>query len=188
MLLLKSILLAIFLVIFLQCNAFEHETKTNQKYSPQGSDESDKNDHLSDKLNRDKIILGDYHNRDSKKNSSVNSGDFYMPPVGAGELEYDDVTETSENYDETTSNYVNDLPQPLECILAQSQFYLSWWVHENGSLRVPGNVRLNTSGILDLSLYFTSEDAIYNHVLSFTSNNPGDVSVLFFLLSSIIIH
>lgn len=174
--LLKCILLAIFLVINLQCNAYKYEAKSNEKKSsPKLGDDSDKNDHLSDKLNRDKIILGDYYKRDDKRNSSSNSGDSYMPPIGAGEIEYDDVTETRD--------YENDFDRSLDCILAKSQFYLSWWVHENGSLRIPGNIRLNMSGILDLSLYFASESAIFNHTFSFITNNPGDVSVLLFIKS-----
>ncbi|KAG5678635.1 hypothetical protein PVAND_008291 [Polypedilum vanderplanki] len=62
-----------------------------------------------------------------------------------------------------------------ECILARSEFYLSWWVHENGSLRLPSFNRLNTSGILDLSLQFDSETTLFNHVLNFTSDNPHEV-------------
>lgn len=165
--LLKCILWAIFLVIILHCLTYIHGAKIDDKKSSLKSDDSDKNDHLNDKLNRDKINHGDYHIRD-EKNNNQNTGDSYMPPVEIGEIEFD----------ETTTKYEFGSGQPLECILAQSQFYLSWWVHENGSLRIPANVRLNTSGILDLSLYFSTEDQIFNHVLSFTSNNPGDVSAL----------
>lgn len=175
---LSCILWAIFLVIILQCNAFRHGTKTDDKNSSLLSDDSDKSDHLRDKLERDKNFRGDYHVRDEKKNLNGGSGDSYMPPIGIGEFE--DIETTSE-YDDTTSDYDDESDQDSVCILAQSQFYLSWWVHENGSLRIPSNVRLNTSGIMDLSIYFSSEEMIFNHVLSFTSNNPEDVSTCFCL-------
>lgn len=169
MLLLKCILLATFLVIILQCDAYSHDAKSNQKKTPLsgGNDESKINDK-------------NYHNRDDKP---TNSGDSFLPPVGA--IEIDDVTETTEfYYDETTSDYEAERDQSLDCILAQSQFYLSWWVNEDGSLRMSGpRFNSTTNGILDLSLYFSSEDAIYNHVLSFTTTNPGDVSFLIFSLN-----
>lgn len=180
MMLFKCILVAIFLVIILQCNAYKNYTKLNHRSTQailrNENDDSDEK-HFNDKLNSDKILLSDYNNRDDKKNLNQNSGDSYMPPIGAGEIEFDDVTEIN---DEDITPYYDDNNDEIstnDCILAQSQFYLSWWVHENGSLRIPTNVRLNQSGILDLSLYFTSESAIYNKVLSFTTTNPGDVSV-----------
>lgn len=74
----------------------------------------------------------------------------------------------------------SDEAQP-ECILARSEFYLSWWVHDNGSLRMPAVNRLNSSGILDLALQFDSENSIFSHVLSFTSENPNEVNKNLFL-------
>jgi hypothetical protein len=65
------------------------------------------------------------------------------------------------------------------CILARSEFYLSWWVNEDGTLRIPSFNRLNSSGILDLSLQFSSESALYDHVINFRSENPSDVNNFF---------
>lgn len=81
-------------------------------------------------------------------------------------------------FDDYGSSFsVNDSSSDsVECILARSEFYLSWWVFDNGSLRLPSFNRLNTSGILDLSLQFSSEDQILTHILSFTSDNPSDVN------------
>lgn len=83
-----------------------------------------------------------------------------------------------EEEEDPSTEYEYDFPTN-ECILARSEFYLSWWVHENGSLRIPTGSRLNSSGIMDLSLHFTSEYSIYTHVLSFTSENPSEVRTIF---------
>ncbi|CAG9799599.1 unnamed protein product [Chironomus riparius] len=62
-----------------------------------------------------------------------------------------------------------------QCILERSDFYLSWWVYENGSLRLPTVNRTAMSGFLDLSLQLATESMLYEFVLSFTSQNPSEV-------------
>jgi hypothetical protein len=81
----------------------------------------------------------------------------------------------SNNDYDSSYKYKTDDNELNECILARSEFYLNWWVHDNGSLRLPSFNRLNTSGILDLSLKFETEDALLTHVLTFTTENPADV-------------
>lgn len=67
-------------------------------------------------------------------------------------------------------------PEKPECILEKSEFYLSWWINEDGSLRVSGSNRLgNSQGFIDFSLQFRTEDLIFNHVAEMTTNNPSDV-------------
>ena len=63
-----------------------------------------------------------------------------------------------------------------QCILERSDFYLSWWVYENGSLRLPTVNRTAMSGFLDLSLQLATESMLYEFVLSFTSQNPSEVN------------
>jgi hypothetical protein len=63
-----------------------------------------------------------------------------------------------------------------QCILERSDFYLSWWVYENGSLRLPSVNRTTMSGFLDLSLQLATETMLYEFVLSFTSQNPSEVN------------
>lgn len=63
-----------------------------------------------------------------------------------------------------------------QCILERSDFYLSWWVYENGSLRLPSVNRTAMSGFLDLSLQLATESMLYEFVLSFTSQNPSEVN------------
>lgn len=63
-----------------------------------------------------------------------------------------------------------------ECILERSEFYLSWWVYENGTLRLPTLNRTAMSGFLDLSLQLATESMLYDFVLTFTSENPNEVS------------
>lgn len=70
---------------------------------------------------------------------------------------------------------VQELP---ECILSRSEFYLSWWVNEDGSLRLPASNRSGTSsGFVDLSLKLMSNASIFRHVAGLTSDNPNDVIV-----------
>lgn len=62
-----------------------------------------------------------------------------------------------------------------DCILSRSEFYLSWWVNEDGSLRLPASRNGSSPGFADLSLKFQSEDAIFKHVSEMTSGNVHDV-------------
>lgn len=65
------------------------------------------------------------------------------------------------------------------CILSRSEFYLSWWVDENGALKLPTVNRDGKSpGFADLSLNFHTQDAIFRHVSHMTTENPSDVIVV----------
>lgn len=75
------------------------------------------------------------------------------------------------NYYSLESSETNE-----QCILERSDFYLSWWVYENGSLRLPSVNRTAMSGFLDLSLQLATESMLYEFVLSFTSQNPSEVN------------
>lgn len=74
---------------------------------------------------------------------------------------------------EFTAASATELPA---CILSRSEFYLSWWVDENGALKLPATNRDGKlPGFADLSLNFHSQDAIFRHVSHMTSENPSDV-------------
>lgn len=65
------------------------------------------------------------------------------------------------------------------CILSRSELYLSWWVNEDGSLRLPSSNREgNSAGFVDLSLKFLSEDAIFRQISEMTVDNPQDVIIV----------
>lgn len=66
-------------------------------------------------------------------------------------------------------------PALPDCILSRSEFYLSWWVNEDGSLRMPASRPSGSAGFADLSMKFKSEDTIFKHVLSMQTTNPKDV-------------
>lgn len=65
-----------------------------------------------------------------------------------------------------------------ECILSRSEFYLSWWVNEDGSLKLSASNRGSTSaGFIDLSFNVQAHNATINHVLQMSTENPSDVIV-----------
>lgn len=66
----------------------------------------------------------------------------------------------------------SDLP---ECILSRSEFYLSWWVNDDGTLKLAANRPPGSPGFADLSVKFESEDTIFSHVASMQASNPNDV-------------
>lgn len=67
-----------------------------------------------------------------------------------------------------------------ECILSKSEFYLSWWVHENGSLKISQGNRFNGVGFVDLSLEIHTEESIYSYVLSMQTQNASEVGQVTF--------
>lgn len=68
------------------------------------------------------------------------------------------------------------LPEVHECILSRSEFYLSWWVNEDGKLKLPPSNRGGSSpGFADLSLKFGNSGEIFKHVSELTTSNPNDV-------------
>jgi hypothetical protein len=164
---LKWLILILILIINLQTYAYKNVVKTLAAI--------DDSDDQRRELENKKFNLSISDKRDEKidnNRKSVTEGSTVGFTVG---IEIED-TEEYETETDPNDDYYEEEFNTRECILARSEFYLSWWVHENGSLRLPTSVRLNGSGILDLSLHFTTEDAIYTHVLSFTTDNPSDVS------------
>lgn len=77
-----------------------------------------------------------------------------------------------DDYDILPASSDDELP---ECILSRSEFYLSWWVHENGTLKIAPSYRLNGGGFIDLSLEIHSQESIYSYVLSLRSLNASEV-------------
>lgn len=68
-----------------------------------------------------------------------------------------------------------------ECILSRSEFYLSWWVNDDGSLKLPSSNRDGKSpGFADLSLKFQSDEAIFRHISEMRTENPNDVIMVNF--------
>lgn len=74
----------------------------------------------------------------------------------------------------------DDMTVLPECILSRSEFYLSWWVNEDGTLKVPPTNRTGSAGFADLSLTFHSEDMMIKHVAQMTTDNPSDVIAMKF--------
>lgn len=87
----------------------------------------------------------------------------------------------SDDYDYELMFPANDGVTSLpECILSRSEFYLSWWVNEDGTLKVPPTNRTGSAGFADLSLTFHSEDMMIKHVAQMTTDNPSDVIAMKF--------
>lgn len=83
--------------------------------------------------------------------------------------------EISDNHDIDYGTVLT--PELPECILSRSEFYLSWWVNEDGTLKLPSpNREGNSPGFADLSFKFDSNGSVFKHVSEMTSNNPSDVS------------
>jgi hypothetical protein len=168
---LKWLLLTLFLIINLQIYAHKNVIKTLAAID---------SDDQRRVFENNKFNLSASDKRDEKTDNNLRSTteDSTIGFTIGIEIEETEDAQTDENEIVTDPNdyYYEEEFTTSECILARSEFYLSWWVHENGSLRLPPSVRLNGSGILDLSLHFTTENAIYTHVLSFTTDNPSDVS------------
>lgn len=96
-------------------------------------------------------------------------------PPSARHKRYSD--SDNDYYDYGISAASNDPEDQPECILSRSEFYLAWWVYENGSLKLPASNRSgNSAGFADLSVKFNSEDAIIKQVLNMKTDNPNDVS------------
>lgn len=70
-------------------------------------------------------------------------------------------------------------PELPDCILSRSEFYLSWWVNEDGSLRLPASNRPgSSSGFVDLSFKLNNTSStIFTHVSDLKTDNPNDVIV-----------
>lgn len=181
--------LSLFLILNVQIYAYKNASQIRSTKIPQddnfSSNESDRSSEISNKkfnhttdkneiLDNFEKIKEQFYNFTPIVDVDVTED---PNPFGGEEFPPDEEEEEEENAAFTA-----------ECILARSEFYLSWWVNENGSLRVPTIARLNGSGIMDLSLNFTSEDSIYTKVFSFTTSNPSEVSpkkMQFFFIANI---
>lgn len=115
--------------------------------------------------------LSDLSVHDSARSDTLLTDNFYY-----GNIEDKGESEKTSFQDDVYLKYrVESDDGNVECILERSEFYLSWWVHENGSLRLPSINRTNVSGFLDLSIQYATESSIFNQVLSFTSQHPKEV-------------
>lgn len=76
-----------------------------------------------------------------------------------------------------------NLDSDIDCVLEDSEFYLSWWVHEDGSLKVSElNETDRQSGFIDLSFEYGTDETIYlQKILRMGSNNASDVIIFFSL-------
>ena len=179
---LMGLTLSLILIINVQIYAYKNAAQIRTPKIPQDDfsrNESDRNEISNKKYNHtDKNETLDNFEKIKEQFYNVTTNvDVEVTedpnPFGGEEIPPED-EEEEENYDDSFTS---------ECILARSEFYLSWWVNENGSLRVPTISRLNGSGIMDLSLNFTSEDSIYTKVFSFTTSNPSEVCPSIFYLA-----
>lgn len=162
--------LSLILIINLQIYAYKNASQINTTKIPRGDFHSSESDHSE-------ISNKKFNRTDNRHNEKLDSVEKIR------ERFYDSTSTVNEEFTDNPNPFggeefpdeQTDLSLSSECILARSEFYLSWWVNENGSLRIPTISRLNGSGIVDLSLNFSSEDTIYTKVLSFTTSNPGEV-------------
>lgn len=166
----KWLLIALTLIINLQIYAYKYASGLTITKSPLTIDKEGESDNKKNEILYKKRNFTD-NDRDGKFNYTL------IIPTTQPPIDLSSPTVESDRYP-----YGHGGESELdssECILARSEFYLSWWVHENGSLRVQPPERLDGSGFMDLSLNFSSEDSIYTHVLSFTTNNPKEVKMQF---------
>lgn len=125
------------------------------------------------------VISGEYVTFNDKSSSLDNNGSDKSQefPSSERQIKNLDTPYRSGDYDDYEGVFPaigeSELP---ECILSRSEFYLSWWVNEDGTLRLPASNRPPGSpGFADLSVKFQSEDSIFQHVASMQTNNPNDV-------------
>lgn len=79
------------------------------------------------------------------------------------------------NYDNDSEAGSSTQELPL-CILSRSEFYLAWWVNEDGSLKLPpSNRNGSTMGFVDLSFKYQSETSMFEHITQLATDNPEDV-------------
>lgn len=111
-------------------------------------------------------------NDSRREDKSQNKREF--PPSARHKRNFDTAYHVNDyDYDGIVPASEPELP---ECILSRSEFYLSWWVYENGTLRMPSSNRPgNTVGFVDLSILILSEDAMFRHVSELSTNNTNDV-------------
>lgn len=112
---------------------------------------------ISEKQERATFVINDDDDNDSNSHKEFPSSEIYL----------DD-----DDYYISPAAGDDELP---ECILSRSEFYLSWWVHENGSLKISPSYRLDGVGFIDLSLEIHTEESIYNYVLSMRTMNASEV-------------
>lgn len=181
----KWFILSLILIVNLQIYAYKYASHIPLIKSPKGVITHNDSDQRHEILNK-KFNLTDNNSTDNKRHDKLDNNSKNDVREQLQAL----TTTTTEKEEEEE---ITDYPNPFgfgaiepeveedwssECILARSEFYLSWWVHENGSLRVTSSLRLNGSGVLDLSLNFSSEDTIFTHVLNFTTDNPSEVTII----------
>lgn len=144
---------------FTQCNAQRNNYQTSSRGLK--TEASLIRDSSSEQINVKNVRKSEnYRSKDKKQNNRE------FPPSARKKRDFDD---------ELLAPIVEGKTSP-ECILLRSEFYLSWWVFENGSLKLPPSNRSGSSlGFADLSLNFHSETAIFKHLADMTTENPDDV-------------
>lgn len=114
---------------------------------------------ISEKHERETFVITDDDDNELTSSEEFPSSEFYRD-------------EEQDDYYISPAAGDDELP---ECILSRSEFYLSWWVHENGTLKIAPSYRLSGVGFIDLSLEIHTEDSIYSYVLSLRSLNASEV-------------
>lgn len=151
-----------------QCSTIGHNSHRLQKvveYTSSSSITGSEARAISVEHERASFVITD--EVDSSDNGQNSNKEF--PPS--------EVYRADDDYDIAPASGDDQLP---ECILSRSEFYLSWWVHENGTLKITPSYRLNGGGFIDLSLEVHSEEWIFEKVLSLRSLNASEVGRGFF--------
>lgn len=128
------------------------------------------------KINVKNVTFDDKRNLliNSKYDKSQNSREF---PSSVRHKRNSDKSYHGINYD-NDSVAGSATQEPSECILSRSEHYLSWWVHEDGSLKLPATNRDgSTTGFVDLSFKYQSETIMFEYVSKLTADNPKDIII-----------
>jgi hypothetical protein len=145
------------------CNA----NQSNSIQTPSRGLSSDASPITGELIKTQKIVTGD---KFSSADSDENNREF--PPSERRKRNIDN------DYDYGISAASGDADSLPECILSRSEFYLAWWVHENGTLKLPASNRSGKyTGFADLSVKLASEDLLIKQVTEMTTDNPNDVRI-----------
>lgn len=170
MILLKCILQFAVILIIIQCMPTQCNSDDNQSDTPTAINSS-----LINSGEKQINVYDSSSSEDKRKNDKIlNNREFPPSPKLKRNFDKSYLADYEYEYEYGVSP-ASDSELP-ECILSRSEFYLSWWVNEDGTLRASRTNRTgNSPGFVDLSLKFRSEEAIFKHVSKMTSDNPLDV-------------
>lgn len=165
----KSVLKCVIVIILIQIKCLKCNAQTSVNQTPSRGLET--NASLITASGGGQISVKNVTSSDKKSSADKKQNNREFPPSTRRKKNSD-----NDYYDSEISAASSDAEDLPECILSRSEFYLSWWVHENGSLKLPTSNRSGSSvGFADLSVNFHSEGALFNHVLDMTTKNPNDV-------------